>query len=342
MARTIEFSIEEGNIISFDADVVALKYAQNFYGVDSLVATALNEVGIPYKDISPSIGASVYIKTKEVIKSPYVLFVGVPPLYVLGYQDIRMLAENVLETLSQKNTSMRHLAMTIHGPGFALDEVEALLAQFTGYLQAIQNGKIPPAIERISIVERNQSRVERLRYGFEKNIAGMKNVSKVKNRWAYRLEVPKEFEYSSEIFFRNSSFNEKTVIKSEEKPHAFVAMPFRKDMEDIFYYGIQRAAHANDLLCERIDQVAFAGDILDRVKKKIETATVVIAELSDANPNVYLEVGYAWGKNVPTVLLVKKTDELRFDVRGQRCLKYEIIKDLEETLTKELAGLLDN
>jgi len=59
-----------------------------------------------------------------------------------------------------------------------------------------------------------------------------------------------------------------------------------------------------------MDQEAFTGDILDRIKKKIETATVVIAELSGANPNVYLEVGYAWGKDVPTILLVKETDEI--------------------------------
>jgi hypothetical protein len=78
--------------------------------------------------------------------------------------------------------SARHLAMTIHGPGYGLDEVEALMAQFKGYLQAIKYGKIPQDIERISIVKRSPPRVKRLRPGFEKNIDGMKNVSKVKNR----------------------------------------------------------------------------------------------------------------------------------------------------------------
>jgi nucleoside 2-deoxyribosyltransferase len=75
------------------------------------------------------------------------------------------------------------------------------------------------------------------------------------------------------------------------------------------------------------------------VKKKIDTAAVVIAELSGANPNVYLEVGYAWGKGRPTILLAKNEEELRFDVRDQRCLKYERIRDLEEILNRELKEL---
>ncbi|HLI88243.1 MAG TPA: hypothetical protein VKV37_06105 [Ktedonobacteraceae bacterium] len=116
-------------------------------------------------------------------------------------------------------------------------------------------------------------------------------------------------------------------------------MTEEKDMDDVFYYGIQQPVRAAGFLCERVDQEAFLGDILDRVKQKIETAAVVIAELTGANPNVYLEIGYAWGKGVPALLLLKDGQELRFDVRGQRCLKYERIRDLEESLAKELQEL---
>lgn len=116
-------------------------------------------------------------------------------------------------------------------------------------------------------------------------------------------------------------------------------MPFRKDMDDVFYYGIQGPVHKAGFLCERVDQEAFTGDILNRVKERIETASVVIAELSGSNPNVYLEVGYAWGKGRPTILLLKNMEELRFDVHGQRCLFYERIKDLENSLIKELEEL---
>ena len=78
---------------------------------------------------------------------------------------------------------------------------------------------------------------------------------------------------------------------------------------------------------------------MDWVKRRIAGATLVVADLSSANPNVYLEVGYAWGCRVPTVLLVKDAAELTFDVRGHRCLVYKSIRQLEETLRSELQEL---
>jgi hypothetical protein len=68
---------------------------------------------------------------------------------------------------------------------------------------------------------------------------------------------------------------------------------------------------------------------------------MVIPDLTTANPNVYLDFGYAWGCGVPTVLLTRDTGDLKFDVRGQRCLAYKRIKELEELLATELQNLLD-
>jgi nucleoside 2-deoxyribosyltransferase len=78
---------------------------------------------------------------------------------------------------------------------------------------------------------------------------------------------------------------------------------------------------------------------MDFVKERIATSDFVIADLTTANPNVYLEVGYAWGLKKKTVLLIKDPKELKFDIRGQRCLPYTSIKDLENKLKNELTNL---
>lgn len=121
--------------------------------------------------------------------------------------------------------------------------------------------------------------------------------------------------------------------------HIFVAMPFKVEMEDIFHYAIRRAVKANGFNCERVDLSSFTGSILQYVRERIETAAAVIADLTGENPNVHLELGYAWGKGVPTVLIAQNTDELCFDVRDQRCIEYRSIKALEESLTLELSKL---
>ena len=117
-------------------------------------------------------------------------------------------------------------------------------------------------------------------------------------------------------------------------------MPFSKDLEDVFIFGIQGPINKAGYLCERVDMLSFTGDILERIKSRIETAALVVADLTGANPNVYLEVGYAWGKNRPTLLLSRKTDDLKFDVRGQRCLVYDSIVDLSKKLQQDLAVLV--
>jgi len=86
------------------------------------------------------------------------------------------------------------------------------------------------------------------------------------------------------------------------------------------------------LLCERIDQQVFTGDILGRLKRQIATARVVVAGPVRASANVLSRSwGFAWGSNVPTVLLCQEDHELKFDVQGERCLRYASIRNVERT-----------
>lgn len=334
----IEYSIQYGDITTFDADVLALKYAQAFYGADRAIALQLATIGISVASLQPKIDDYRYLETRNCIKSRHALFVGVPDLQYFDYQQIREFAEQTLHILKKAAPDTIHLAMTIHGPGFGLDEVEAAFAQFAGYIDAIKNGQFPKNLKYISIVSKGSEQVQRLQHAFEQNLAMANYASRVKGRWAYLLTIERERVHAN-AYLESTSFIESAGKGSKTKLHVFVAMPFKKDMDDVFFYGIQRPVHNAGFLCERVDQEAFIGDILNQVKEKIETAVVVIAEISNANPNVYLEVGYAWGKGRPTILLVKDQQELPFDIRGQRCLKYESIRNLDETLGRELQAL---
>jgi nucleoside 2-deoxyribosyltransferase len=83
-------------------------------------------------------------------------------------------------------------------------------------------------------------------------------------------------------------------------------------------------------------------DLVERIRQTIDRSIVVVADLTDFNPNVFLEVGYAWGKGIPTVLLIGKDQvgSLHFDVRTQTCLVYDTIQNLEHHLATALPPLL--
>ncbi len=341
MEKKITINVCEGDITTVSADVIALKFARYFYGADEKVALALSHGDIDLHDLSPNINEYSLVNTQCQIRCPLALFVGMPSLNNFGYMQIRDFSKRVIEILAKEKPDTVHLAMTIHGVGYGLDEGESFLSQLAGYFDAFRSKTMPKSLERISIIEHNSDRAKRLSKILREKLPEFrKRLKSDDSQIIGSISIP--IEYTEQIEsgpLESISAIDKVGIESESKPHIFVAMPFSKDMDDVYFYGIQKPVNDEGYLCERIDLTSFTGEILDRVKKRIDTASLVIAELSGANPNVYLEVGYAWGKNRPTVLLVKNPKELRFDVQSQRCLTYERIIDLEKALKKELKAL---
>jgi hypothetical protein len=252
-----------------------------------------------------------------------VLFIGVLPLYQFDYGQIREFSSYSLQILAQGIPDVEHVAMTMHGVGYGLDEKESFLAQIGGLFDAVHSGIAPSSLKRITIVERNQGRATRLKQILETNLPS-ETISEKQNQ-VERVSPPSKIASAG--------------LQSNAKPHIFVAMPFSEEMEDVYIFGIQGPVNAAGYLCERVDMATFTGDILTRIKSRIETAALVVADLTGANANVYLEVGYAWGKDLPTLLIAKKSDELKFDVRGQRCIIYKNIADLAKKLETDLAAL---
>lgn len=312
-----EIVIVESDICGFNADVVVLKHAQSFYGADAVVAGALANV-VEQRQLTPKPGKHSLIPTNFQMASSYVLFVGVVQLYDFNYTQIREFSKRAIQITAKELPHASHVAMTIHGVGYGLDERESFLAQIGGILDAANNHR---AIKRVSIVEMNSIRARRLRTILRETF----------QRDAEGIPATRKTETTQRI---------NAGIESDNKKHVFVAMPFAKEYEDTYVFGIQSPIHAIGLLCERVDLVAFTGDILERVKTRIDTASLIVAELTGANANVYLEVGYAWGRGRPTLLIARSGDDLKFDVRGQRCIIYDNIYDLSKKLSNDLKALV--
>ena len=317
--QPVRIRIDCANALTFSTDVLVLKHAQALYGLDAAVVEKLSEKQVEIA--SPKQGSVEIVESLGAIAATRVMFVGVCELRRFSYTEIRDFARRSLASLASQDYGITSVAFTIHGPGYGLDENESFDSQLAGLLEAIESGAVPESLTDIHIIELNKNRAKRLD---ERLSSLLPEDSVVTSRGG----TP---HYADSL--KNAGFG------SSSKPHVFVAMPFAKEMDDTFHYGIQGAAYASGFLCERADLSTFTGDVLDWVKARISTAELVVADLSSANPNVYLEVGYAWGCKVPTVLLARNSKELKFDVRGQRCIVYSSIKELEDKLSAELSGL---
>ncbi len=324
MNRLVKLTVVAGDAFVIKGDVLVLKFAQDLYGLDRAVYARLQQNGTAPS--LPGIDEDLVVKTHGSMAVTNIQFVGVKPLRQFNYSEIRDFARRSLVSLADKTPTARHLVFTVHGAGYGLDEMEAFKSEVAGIVEAISGGTFPKAIESITFIESDQGRANRLS-------------KSLKSLFPMGL-LPIDGYGSISALTAESQDTLRTVgYASAGKPHVFVAMPFAAEMDDIYHYGIQGAANAAGLLCERADLSVFAGDVMQWVKMRIASAKLVVADLSSANPNVYLEVGYAWGCRVPTVLLVKEANDLKFDVKGQRCIVYKSIKQLEESLSAELTGL---
>jgi hypothetical protein len=320
--RTFRIRLTLGDILDTPCDVLVVKHAQALYGADRAVVEALISGGAQVPRL-PGPGEFAAVPAAGALRARTILFVGTPPLSDFEYAEIRELGRAAIQAVARHQPRASTLALTLHGPGFGLDERESLASEVGGLLDGVRGNNSPPNLKEILIVERDAGRVGRLQGDLDRLLATeMERIDE--------LDQP-----------TRPAAADPGGIPAETKPRVFVAMPFAESMDDVYHYGIQNAAHNAGYLCERADDSAFTGEILERVKQRIRTADLVVADLSTANPNVYLEVGFAWGVGKPTVLIVSNTDELKFDVRGQRCLKYSKIRELEECLTRELSSLRD-
>lgn len=339
------FRVVHGDITTTECDVLVMKYAQGFHAADRLVASAL---GLVSSDFHLEAGQHRIIPSQGLLPCKNVLFYGVGEIWDFSYAEIRSFATQAMETLKSLGIERSSVAMTMHGVNRGLDEREAFTAQIAGLLAFLMSSDLSErkqgsgyfasgdefsfitgsrndgGTSQITIVEREPDRAQRLTALLKK------------------ILFDARFERSKSPDAETGPSLPDAGVRSDQKRHVFVAMPFSEDMEDVYEFGIREAVNEAGCLCERCDQDIFTGDILDRVRSRIASANVVVADLTGANPNVYLEVGYAWGKDVPTLLIARHGEELKFDVKGHKCVYYKNISHLRKQLVPCMEKLLSD
>jgi hypothetical protein len=336
-----------GDALEYEADVLAVKDTPQFSGVDVQITHRMKAKNLHPEQRFLEDG-SYLISGQQVTRAKQVLYTSTDfdayGEYYINYTWLRKLGRRFLENLWEAGETVRHLAMTIHGPGLGLDEIESFRSLLLGLTDAYAANHFPPSLERVTFVDRNEKRVQRLREALQHFLSS---------------ETPPAAQFQAESSASHASMEESAEATAliagpesfepefrkpaadETTPYVFVAMPFKDRYDDQFYLAIQPCVKEAGFLCERMDLEAFTGDIVDRMFGRIRTARLMIALLDGGNPNVYLEVGYAWGVKTHTVLMAHKEELLPFDVRGHRVLIYDKIYQLKEMLKAELERLLE-
>jgi hypothetical protein len=320
----IEISVQCADVASVPSDLLVLKHAQNFYGADQSVAARLLAHGVcREEEISPADGEHVLLETGEAIAAERTLFLGTPRLRAFRYREMTQFARRAVESIARERLPVQTLTTTVHGAGYGLDVAEALRALIFGFQQGLATSPLPK-LQRIIFVERNKRRCELLQGLLE----GVEIVS------ASHPATPGQPEAAA----ATATLNVGTTPAAEplRKKSVFVAMPFAEDFEDVYQFGIYSTIRKCGYVCEKVDESVFAGNIVDKIMDGIRDAEFVVADLTLEKPNVYLEVGYAWGMKKPVLLVAREGQRLHFDLSHHKCLFYKTIGKLAEALEKSV------
>ena len=144
------------------------------------------------------------------------------------------------------------------------------------------------------------------------------------------------------------SLAKKETQEKEAAPErsCFVMMPFREPF--YFYYDkvYKPAIEAAGFTATRADDLFRSTDIVDDMWQDIQAAEVLLADMTEANANVFYELGLAHAKGKPVVLLARKEDDVPFDLRHYRTHFYDPGQDrwynmLQDNITAAIKEVAD-
>ena len=109
------------------------------------------------------------------------------------------------------------------------------------------------------------------------------------------------------------------------KDYCFVAQPFDKAKFDDRYCDIiEPAVTACGLACYRVDWDSSAEVPVHIMEERIAQAALVIVEITEDNPNVWYELGYASALNKPIIMVCsdERQPPYPFDIQHKNILSY--------------------
>lgn len=98
----------------------------------------------------------------------------------------------------------------------------------------------------------------------------------------------------------------------------------RRRADQVFKYIISPVCEEMEFEPIRVDMVNQADSITQTILDYLNSAELVIADMSGHNPNAFYEMGYRAAVGKPMIHLKEKSEKIPFDVAGIRAFEYDL------------------
>ena len=120
-----------------------------------------------------------------------------------------------------------------------------------------------------------------------------------------------------------------------ESYNFFVAHEYSKDKKDDLREAIESAFEKSNLKAYYADIEIRQKHILEKIERRILETQFGIYDLSNSNPNVCLELGFARAVGKPYYIIIKKGSKLHSNLQGLDRIEYLSYKHLTNELKKK-------
>ena len=107
-------------------------------------------------------------------------------------------------------------------------------------------------------------------------------------------------------------------------PTCFIIQPFDSGEFDRRFNEVYKPALEQvDLEVYRVDQDPSAEILIEAIERKISESDICFADITEDNPNVWYELGYAFAINLPVIMVCSESrKKFPFDIQHRRIIRY--------------------
>lgn len=118
----------------------------------------------------------------------------------------------------------------------------------------------------------------------------------------------------------------------------FVIMSFSSNprLRDCYSLAVKPTVEEFGYRCERVDEQQFNGSIRQRIIENIQCARFIIADMTEARPNCYYELGMAHGLGKVVIHITSDPKDIHFDITDFNFILYDTVEKLKTLLRKRI------
>lgn len=122
----------------------------------------------------------------------------------------------------------------------------------------------------------------------------------------------------------------------------FVIMSFSGSprLKDFYSKAVKPTVQKLGYRCERVDEQHFNGSIREQVLANIRCARFVIADMTEARPNCYYELGIAHALGKDVIHISNDSNDIHFDIKDFNFIVYQTIDELKSRLRDRIEHTL--